>query len=906
MKKIAKNLICLLLACTVLSTNLTAFGYMLDEYDLEEYKNSFAKDLITLGIDVQYNQTEARKALEYVNKLRVENGLNELVYDYKLEEYSMYRAAQTVLYSTSNHGTPNGAGYRNTFAVMYEEMPEPFTENQGLSGSRETAEDYYNLFYNSSGHKAQMLKSGVTNFSMSIIVSNETGESYCIMSLSSDWSQANTTEPTEAFNGVKRMNIEMSQKLIPYLSATNCEAYCSSVSHVYHAPVPDVELTILDSYQLKDLYLIGDFCVEDRAIHNIPVYLTENEELGFTWKIEDENIAEIDDGVIIPKKVGTTKISITFPYEFDASKFDTVTEEMKTNTISIPLTVSCPHDYELINSTEPTCSTTGTKTYQCSLCDEIKTEDVDKLEHTIVIDDAVSATCATSGLTQGSHCSVCNTVIEEQTVIPATGKHTYQLFTTQPNCTQDGYVERKCTTCGCVQYTTQLSALNHNYTATKTVEPTCVEQGYTLYECSRCDDYYYEYSQPTGVHKYITETTPATCTIDGNTKYTCSVCGYTYNEVINRTGHTVVIDKAVEASCTKEGLTQGEHCSVCNTVITQQQVVPMTAHEYVSTVTEPTCKDKGYTTYTCKYCGDTYTDSITDIDESKHIYTSEVTKPATCEETGVKTYTCKYCGKTYDEIIPIVNHIANSPVKENVVEATCSTKGHYDSVIYCVNCETEISRETIETPLLAHKEKSKVTKATTKANGKITYTCSVCGETTKKATTIYYPKTITLSATSYTYDGKVKKPTVTVKDSKGNKIATSNYTVTYASGCKNVGSYNVTIKFKGNYSGTVTKTFKINPKGTTISKLTATSKGFKATWKKQGTQTTGYQIRYSTKSNMSGAKTVTVSKNATTSKNISKLSAKKKYYVQIRTYKTVNGTKYYSSWSSSKIVTTKK
>jgi hypothetical protein len=165
---------------------------------------------------------------------------------------------------------------------------------------------------------------------------------------------------------------------------------------------------------------------------------------------------------------------------------------------------------------------------------------------------------------------------------------------------------------------------------------------------------------------------------------------------------------------------------------------------------------------------------------------------------------------------------------------------------------------------------------------------------------------VTLSASSYTYDGKVKKPTVKIYNKNKKQINSYYYTVSYSSGRKNVGTYTVTVKFRNGYSGSLKKTFKINPKGTTISKLTATSKGFKATWKKQATQTTGYQIRYSTKSNMSGAKTVTISKNSTTSKTISKLSAKKKYYVQIRTYKTVNGTKYYSSWSGSKTVTTKK
>lgn len=70
----------------------------------------------------------------------------------------------------------------------------------------------------------------------------------------------------------------------------------------------------------------------------------------------------------------------------------------------------------------------------------------------------------------------------------------------------------------------------------------------------------------------------------------------------------------------------------------------------------------------------------------------------------------------------------------------------------------------------------------------------------------------------------------------------------------------------------------------------------------KATQTTGYQLQYSTSSKFKGVKTVTVSKNKTTSKKISKLKAKKKYYVRIRTYKTVDGKKYYSAWSSVKSI----
>ncbi|MCD8009640.1 MAG: fibronectin type III domain-containing protein [Lachnospiraceae bacterium] len=205
----------------------------------------------------------------------------------------------------------------------------------------------------------------------------------------------------------------------------------------------------------------------------------------------------------------------------------------------------------------------------------------------------------------------------------------------------------------------------------------------------------------------------------------------------------------------------------------------------------------------------------------------------------------------------------------------------------------------------SHSYTTDITAATTSANGTITKTCSGCGYT--KTSTIRKIKTVKLSTTTYTYNGKARKPTVTVTDSKGNTISSSYYTVKYASGRKNVGTYKVTVTFKGRYSGTVTKTFKINPKTTKISGLTAKSKGFKVTWSKVTTQTSGYQIQYATnKSFTSNKKTVTVSGSSKKTYTLSKLKASKKYYVRIRTYKTVSGTKYYSSWSSAKTVTTKK
>ena len=203
-------------------------------------------------------------------------------------------------------------------------------------------------------------------------------------------------------------------------------------------------------------------------------------------------------------------------------------------------------------------------------------------------------------------------------------------------------------------------------------------------------------------------------------------------------------------------------------------------------------------------------------------------------------------------------------------------------------------------------KKMATTKATFNSNGiSDGYYCLGCGAETG-VKTVKRISDVSLSKSSYSYNGKTQTPSVKVLDSSKKTISSSNYTITYSSGRKNVGKYTVTITFKGNYSGKKVLTYCINPAGTSLSSLTASSKGFKAKWKKQSTATTGYQIQYSTSSKFSSAKTVTVNKSSTLSKSITKLSGNKKYYVRVRTYKTVNKKNYYSSWSSVKSVTTKK
>lgn len=104
---------------------------------------------------------------------------------------------------------------------------------------------------------------------------------------------------------------------------------------------------------------------------------------------------------------------------------------------------------------------------------------------------------------------------------------------------------------------------------------------------------------------------------------------------------------------------------------------------------------------------------------------------------------------------------------------------------------------------------------------------------------------------------------------------------------------------------TTKNTKTVKPKKTSIKKLSKGKKKFTVTWAKvSGVK--GYQIQYSSdKKFKNNNKSVTVTKQKTTKATVKKLKSKKKYYVRVRTYKTVNGKKIYSSWSKVKSVKTK-
>jgi hypothetical protein len=188
-------------------------------------------------------------------------------------------------------------------------------------------------------------------------------------------------------------------------------------------------------------------------------------------------------------------------------------------------------------------------------------------------------------------------------------------------------------------------------------------------------------------------------------------------------------------------------------------------------------------------------------------------------------------------------------------------------------------------------------------DGLIKTVCNACGEVLASEV-IAAPKTMILSKKIYSYSGELCKPKVTIKDTKGGVIDSGNYTVTYAKN-KKVGTASVIVSFKGNYTGTMKKTFTIRPKQTKITKITSSKKKIVVKWKKVSAQIDGYEIQYSTSKKFTKKTTKKMSVNKRKTKvTIKKTKPGKKYYVRIRTYKKVkvNGKtkKLYSSWSKVK------
>ena len=442
--------------------------------------------------------------------------------------------------------------------------------------------------------------------------------------------------------------------------------------------------------------------------------------------------------------------------------------------------------------------------------------------------------------------------------------HTYgsAVITKQPTCTSEGTKTKTCTQCGAT-VTETMAKLSHSYTTT-VVAPTCTTNGYTLHKCSVCGTSYKDSTTKAIGHSYGNSvvTKQPTCTSEGTAIKTCTKCNATVTEKLPAKGHTAVTDKGYPATCTTAGKTDGSHCSVCNTVIKVQTVINATGH-----------KSSGWI----------------------------VDKTASIGVKGSKHKECTVCKKVLETAeIPALSRISISKASVTLSTSTYA----YDGKAKKPGVTVKLNGKTLKNGTdytVSYSNNTKVGTAKVTITGKGNYTGSVSKTYIIKNN---FKKATVSGISTKAFTGKNITQSITVKYNGKTLKNGTDYTVSYSSN-KNIGTATVKIAGKGSYTGTITKTFKINPAKQEIQKLTAKSKAFFVDWAQKGSAT-GYEIQYATNSKFTSAKKVTITNKKTDKTTISKLSGKKKYYVRVRSYTTVKGTKYYGAWSASKSVTTKK
>ena len=509
---------------------------------------------------------------------------------------------------------------------------------------------------------------------------------------------------------------------------------------------------------------------------------------------------------------------------------------------------------------QPTCTAEGTKTKTCTQCGATVTETIPKTSHKYA-DTVVVPTCAADGYTLHK-CSVCGTSYKDSTT-KATG-HSYgnSVVTKQPTCTSEGTAIKTCTKCNAT-VTETIPKTSHEYADT-VVAPTCTADGYTLHKCSVCGTSYKDSTTKATGHSYGNSvvTKQPTCTAEGTKTKTCTKCNATVTEKLPAKGHTAITDKGYPATCTTAGKIDGSHCSVCNTVIKVQTVINATGH-----------KSSGW---------------ITD-------------KAASIGVKGSKHKECTVCKKVLETAeIPALSRISISKASVTLSTSTYA----YDGKAKKPGVMVKLNGKTLKNGTdytVSYSNNIKVGTAKVTITGKGNYTGSV--SKTFKIKNNFKKATVSGISTK-AFTGKNITQSITVKYNGKTLKNGTDYTVSYSNN-KKIGTATVKIAGKGSYTGTVTKTFKINPAKQEIQKLTAKSKAFFVDWAQKGSAT-GYEIQYATNSKFTSAKKVTITNNKTDKTTISKLSGKKKYYVRVRSYTTVKGTKYYGAWSASKSVTTKK
>lgn len=366
-------------------------------------------------------------------------------------------------------------------------------------------------------------------------------------------------------------------------------------------------------------------------------------------------------------------------------------------------------------TTPATCTTDGVKTFTCKVCQEKKTEPIKAPGHTVVEDAAKEPTCTETGLTAGKHCSVCNEVLEAQTVVPAKG---------------------------------------HSMTKTEAKAATCTEPGNNAYwTCDICGQVFKDEqgTQPTTVDAETINATGHTPKTDWTTDgdyhwHVCDKCGAVVGDKAAHTFDTN--DCAVDRKCTicsyekKAGQhTWGEKtytwsddfkCTAATKCISCQKPLTETV-DGVKTTVPATCVADGKDVYTATFTNtafETKTKEVT-IEKLGHTYGAPVWSWSEDGKTATATFTCTREGCTAETTGHAQTVTATVSGKQNVAP-TCTDKGTttYTAKVTFEKKDYADTKDVQDIKALGHTLTKTPAKAATctEAGNKEYYTCGTCGK----------------------------------------------------------------------------------------------------------------------------------------------------------------------------------
>ena len=379
------------------------------------------------------------------------------------------------------------------------------------------------------------------------------------------------------------------------------------------------------------------------------------------------------------------------------------------------------HNYgEWVVTEEASCGIEGEEIRTCTRCDNSETRVIPALEHNYVT-TTVAPTCTEQGYDEAM-CMNCGHSIRSN--YTAALGHTEKSEIVPPTCDEEGYTLHTCTVCRETRKTDYVDALGHTYGAPETVAPTCTEQGYDLHTCTVCQGTMKDNFVDALGHEWESEIVPPTCDEEGYTLNICVVCREREKtDYVDALGHKWE-SEIIDPTCDKQGYTL-HICSVCQEA-EKTDFVDALGHKWESNVVAPTCTDRGFTENTCVVCE--AKEKVDYVDALGHDWEGQTIAP-TCTERGYTLNTCKVCHK--QEKVDYVDALGHD-LESQVVEPTCTAKGY--TLETCKRCDYK--EKTNQTEKIPHTyDEGVVTKeATDTAMGRITYTCTVCGDTKTETT----------------------------------------------------------------------------------------------------------------------------------------------------------------------------